>query len=117
MNHNKEFKYFCIDCNENLCEEEIHKEHKDHEIVEISNLVNSLIDYQNKVREINRELTNLIEFNDCFLKNEEIFKNKYYFLKSIINIGKSLEEGNKRNSKDIKCLLNGLSKDIKNSII
>ena len=115
LNHNKEFKYFCLDCNENLCKEETEKEHKGHEIVEISNLRNSSIDYQNKVKKINSELTNLIEFNDCFLKNAEIFKDKYYFLKSIINLGKSLEEGNKRNSKDIKCLLNGFGKDIENS--
>ena len=106
LNHNKEFKYFCFDCNKNICEEEAEKEHKGRK---------SLIDYQNKVKKINSELNNIVEFNDCILKNAEIFKNKYYFLKSIINIGKSLEEGNKRNSKDIKCLLSTLSKDIKNS--
>ena len=116
LKHNKEFKYFCFDCDENLCEDETENEHKGHKVEEISKFGKSFLDYLYKIKKINCELSNIVEFNDCILKNSEIFKNKYYFLKSIINLGKSLEEGNKRNSKDIKYLLSGLSKDIENSL-
>ena len=44
------------------------------------------------------------------------FKNNYFHLKNIINLGESIKEENKRNSKDIKYLLSGLGKDIDNSI-
>ena len=106
LKHNKEFKYFCFDDQENLCE--IDKiEHKNHKIEEISNYNNILADIN--IDEINTQLENIIEINKLILNNED------YFIESIKNIGKSLEEGNKRDSKDMKYLLNGLSKDIENS--
>jgi len=92
-----------------LCEEDIRMEHKYHKIEVISNLRQILIEGEDKIKEINGELDNLIEFNNVVLRNEE------YFINSIKNIGKSLEEGNKRDSKDIKCLFTGLSRGIENS--
>jgi len=109
LKHNKEFKYFCSDCQENLCEEDIRTEHKNHKIMVISNLRQILINNEDIIKEINEELNNLIEFNNVILRNEE------YFINSIKNIGKSLEEGNKRDSQDIKCLFTGLSRGIENS--
>ena len=103
LKHNKEFKYFCFDDRENLCDED-KTFHENHKIKEISEFNKYLID--SNIEEINRQLQNIIEINNLILNNEE------YFIKSIKNIGKSFEEGNNRNSKDIKCLLNGLSKDI-----
>ena len=116
LKHNKEFSYFCFDCQENCCEYEIEMEHRNHKIIEISQLNYSLYEYPNKIIEINNELKNLVEFNNLILKNEEIFQNKDFYVNSIINMGKSLKEGNERNSKDIKFLLNVLSKDIENSM-
>ena len=109
--HNKKFKYFCFDDQENLCEEDIN-EHKNHKIEEISKVINNekLIDNIDEINKINKQLKNLIEINNIVLRNEE------FFINSIKNIGKSLEEGNKRNSKDIKWLLNGLSRGIEISI-
>jgi len=115
LRHNKEFKYFCFDCQENFCEEEKEEEHKKHEIKEISHLAHSFIDNRNKIIEINKELNNLVEFNETILKYSENLKYNEYYFNSIINMGKSLKEGNERNSKDIKFLLNGLSKGIENS--
>ena len=116
LRHNKEFKYYCFDCQENFCEEEKEEEHKKHEIKEILDLAHSLIDNKKTIKEINKELNNLVEFNETILKYSENLKYKECYLKSIINMGKSIEEGNKRNSKDIKCLLSGLSKGIEKSI-
>ena len=103
LKHNQEFKYFCFDDQENLCEKDI-KEHQNHKIEEISNYISYLTD--SNFEEINTQLKNIIEINKIILKNET------YFINSIKNIGQSFEEGNNRDSKDIKCLLNGLSKDI-----
>ena len=111
LRHNKKFEYFCVDCQENLCEiGEYNHEHKNHKIEEISNLNKYLIEGEDKIKEINEELNKIIEFNNVILRNEE------YFINNIKNIGKSLEKGNNRDSKDIKFLLNGLSKNIKISI-
>jgi hypothetical protein len=104
LKHKKEFKYFCFDDQENFCDDD-KKFHENHKIEEIKNYNNYLTD--NKIEEINRQLQNIIEINNLILNNEE------YFIKSIKNIGKSFKEGNNRDSKDMKCLLNGLSKDIK----
>ena len=109
FNHNKKFKYFCFDDQENLCEDD-KNDHKNHKIMEISKVIDNRNLINNNIDDINKQLENLIEINDLILHNEE------YFIKSIKNIGKSFEEGNKRDSKDIKYLLNGLSKDIEISM-
>ena len=117
LKHKKEFKYFCFDDLENFCEDDksdIHNFHKNHKIGIISENNKPLLD-DNTIKEVNEELEKLIKFNNLILNNEELLKKNEYFLNSIKNIGKSLEEGNKRDSKDIKFLLNGLSKDIDNS--
>jgi len=105
LRKNKEFIYFCFDCQENLCE--IDKiAHRNHKVDIISRYREHLIKDKYKIKKINEELNNLIEFNNIILRNEE------YFINSIKNIGKSLEEENKRDSKDIKCLFTGLSRGI-----
>jgi hypothetical protein len=74
-----------------------------------------LSNHRDNVIEINKELKNLVEFNETILKYTEIIKSNDFYLKSIENIAKSFKEGDERNSNDIKCLLNGLIKDIENS--
>ena len=114
--HNKEFKYYCFDCQENFCEEEMEMEHKNHEMNEIFHIFSRTLDEnKNKIIEINEEIKNLVEFNETILKYSEILKNNEHFVNSIINMGESLKEENERNSKDTRCLLNGLNYDIENS--
>jgi len=115
LKHIKEFKYFCFDCQENFCENHINL-HENHEIIETSNSMNSFFEYPNKIKEINNELKNLVEFNNLILKNEELFQNRNFYMNSIINMGKSLKEGNERNTKDIKFLFSVLRKDLDNSM-
>ena len=103
LKHKKQFTYFCFDDQENLCDDDINF-HRNHKIEEIQNYNSYLTDIN--IEKINEQLQNIIEINNLILNNEE------YFINSIKNIGKSFEEGNKRDSKDIKYLLNGLSKDI-----
>ena len=128
LQHNQEFKYFCYDCKENICEEEMKimnemdkmnkkYKHKEHEIKEIAKMKESksLINNREKIKKINQDLKNLIEFNNLLLDKAEILKNKDFYKNSIKNMGTSLEEGNNRNSKDMTTLLHRLSKDIGNS--
>ena len=110
--HNKEFIYYCLDCQENLCEDEKEQEHKEHKIKKILDILDD--DHiNNKLFNINNELRKLVEFNELILKNIEIFQENKLYVNSVKNMGKSLEEGNKRESQDIKCLLNELSQGIK----
>ena len=117
LKHNKTIKYYCFDDEENFCEQEKELEHKGHKIKEIQNFEKFISDYQikNNLEEINEELKKLVDFNVLVLKNIEIFKDNKLYINSIKNMGKSLKEGNKRNSKDTKCLLYDLSKYIENS--
>jgi hypothetical protein len=115
LKHDQKFKYYCFNCQENFCENKDHTNHETHKTMEISEYNKVLLKEKNKVKEINDELTKLVDFNDLILDNIDLFQDNKLFIKSIKNIGNSLEEGNKRNSNDIKCLLSGLSNDIKNS--
>ena len=119
FNHNEQYKYFCKDCKENICEKEREgRNHEKHEIIEISQMKesNSLNDNIEKIKEINQDLKNLIEFNKLLIDKAEILQNKDFYINSIKNMGKSFEEGNGRNSKDISFFLDGLSKDIEKSL-
>ena len=109
--HNREFIYYCLNCQENLCEEEKEQEHKDHKLEKISEIIDDC-HINDELENINDELHKLVEFNELILKNIEIFQENKLYINSIKNMGKSLEEGNKRESQDIKCLLNELSKGI-----
>jgi Leucine-rich repeat (LRR) protein len=116
--HDRKFKFFCIECQENICEREIkEKEHKNHEIIEINQNNEINRKYYNIIKKTNEELTKIIEFNKLVINTGETLNHNYYHLKSIINLAKSLKEGNERNSMDVKCLLNGLSKGIEYSNI
>jgi Leucine-rich repeat (LRR) protein len=117
LKHKKKFEYFCYDCQENFCDEEIEKEHKYHEIVKINLKDEQYKKYSNFIKKTNEEIKRIIGFNQLVLDTGEKFKNNYFHLKSIINLGKSYNEENKRYSKDIKCFLNYLSIDIENSNI
>lgn len=116
LDHDKVFNYFCIDCCENFCEKSYHPKHTNHKIKKLENLTSALINDRRNIRDINKELNNLVEFNEKILEYAQEFKYNKEYLQSIINIGKSLKEGNDRNSKDIKCLLTALDLKIsKNS--
>lgn len=113
LEHGKTFINFCLDCRENSCES-CSQKHENHKNKALKGM-NTLTDVRDNIIEINEELKNLVEFNETILKYTDVIKDNYDYSQSIINIGKSLKEGNERNSNDIKCLLQALSQDIKNS--
>lgn len=113
--HEKEFKFYCFDCLENICEVCKNNIHINHNTKALEDLASSLNNDRNEIKKVNGELKNLVDLNEIILKYSDIFENNKDYLQSIVNIGKSLEEGNNRNSKDIKCLLKVLAQDIENS--
>ena len=111
--YNEKLKYFCLDDQENICEQELESLHKDHNIKEISELKNFVEKFTKKIEKTNRELIKIFKFNNLILRAGEVSNNNYFHLKSIINLGKSFEQGYKIDSKDINCLFNQLIMDIK----
>ena len=57
-------------------------------------------------------LTDIIRFNQIILNTYEKFQYNYFHIQSLINIGKSIEGENKRDSKILECMINSLKKDI-----
>ena len=116
IKHKKEFQYFCEDDQENFCEIKDHKEHDNHKIIKISNIHKFFLENQGKFNQLIEDLKKIMKFNEIILNKAEKYQNEDFYVKSINNMGKSLKEGNERNSKDIKCFFAGLSDDIKNSL-
>ena len=95
---------FCEDCEENICKIEKDSIHKGHNLINIFRLYNDSFRYKKIIIEKNRILSNIIRFNNLILKTFEKFKNNYYHIKSVINLGKSIQKENLRDSQDIECM-------------
>lgn len=119
--HSKEFKKFCKICQENFCDDG-EQEHKGHDLNNNNNIVKinpndvKYKDYVKKIEKANEELKKIVNLNKLVLNTENSFENNYFHIQSILNLAKSYKDANKRDSKDIKCLLSVLSKDIDKSI-
>jgi len=85
-----------------------------HEIIEINPKDEKYEEYYANNKKINEEIKRIIEFNKLVLNIGERFKNNYFHINNIINLGKSIKEENKRNYKDIKYLLKGLGNSFEN---
>ena len=109
--HSKKFKSFCNDCMENFCDEKLHIEHKGHDIMGIIPEDEIYEEYYNYIQKTNEDLKIIVNFNELVMNTEKLFKNNYFHKKSIINLGKSYEDSNKRDSNEVKYLLKGLSMD------
>ena len=92
--YQKNFNYFCLDCDENVCEKELNKYHKDHNVKDLTELHKDFLIYRKKIIQKNRDLSILIRFNQLIVKSYEENQYNYFFLKTIGNIGKSIEKEN-----------------------
>ena len=103
----------------NICSRERETNHRDHKIISIFQLNKETINYRNIIYEKNKNLSYIIKFNNLILNTFEKFKNNYFHIKNIINLGKSIEKENLRDSQDTVCmeynLVNSLYKQ-RNSI-
>ena len=97
LEHFKEFfQYFCEDCEENICEKCFENNHKNHNIIKLEEYIHSFQEYIDVISERNKVLSDIIRFNQIFLNIYGKFPNKYYYIKSIKNINKSIEKENLR---------------------
>ena len=105
-----DIKNFCFDCEENVCDKELTERHKGHNKIELTKMEAELNKYKEIIVQKNKTLSNIIRFNQLILNTYNTFQYNYFHIQSIINIGKSFEEENKRDAKEIELMINNLPK-------
>ena len=108
-----EFTEYCYDCQENICEKEKTERHRGHYKVNLFTLYDQSAKYKALIVEKNRILSDIIRFNQLILNSYDKFPDNFFHLQSVINIGKSLEEENKRNGKEMENMIYHLEKSHK----
>ena len=102
LNHyQKHFTQFCSDCQENVCPKETKKYHSEHKLQDFKKFQEDFLKYRQIIIEKNRELLIIIKFNKLISNTYEVYPDNYFHLKSIINIGKSIEKENLIKSPEI----------------
>ena len=107
---NSRFTNYCLDCNENICEKEIKKNHFGHKLINFSIFSSDIIKYKKIINEKNQILSDIIKFNKIILNTYDKFQNNYFHIQSLINIGKLFEEENKRDMKELEFMIIRLQK-------
>ena len=105
-----EIESFCLDCQENVCEKEIKTKHSGHTKINFTQFENDINQYIPIIQAKNKLLSDAIKFNQIILNCYEKFKNNYFHIQSLINIGKKIERDNKIDSKELEILKNDLEK-------
>ena len=109
-----DFTEYCHDCQENICEKEKAERHRGHKKVNFFKLYyEQLRKYRALIFEKNRILSDIIRFNQLILNTYDKFPDNFFHLQSVINIGKSLEEENERNGKEMENMIYHLEKSHK----
>lgn len=104
---------FCMDCQENVCESEKIERHRGHNKISLLQFSKDIIKYQKIIKQKNKILSDIIRFNNIILNTYDKFKDNYYHIISLINVGKSIELENQRNSKELDVMIHGLEKSHK----
>ena len=107
---NADINTFCVDCEENVCDKETTKKHSGHNKINLFKFAPEIEKYKKSIIDKNKTLSDIIRFNQLILNTYENFQYNYYHIQSLINVGKSLEEENKRDAKEIECMISGLEK-------
>ena len=98
----KDMLLHCMECEEDFCEKKIKENHKNHKTLELNELRNDVRIYREIILKKNILLSNIINLNKIILNSYEYNPNNYHYMKSIINLGKSIEEENQNNSNKFK---------------
>jgi len=107
---NEKFTKFCLDCGENICNES--NEHENHRKTDLSKQNSKYLHYKGIIVKKNKELMAIINFNELIL-NKNI--NNYFYLTSLVNIGKSFYRENYRDSNDLKLIFDDYENKNNNS--
>lgn len=96
LKHNREFAYFCEDCNENCCEKD--NEHNEHLKKPLSNFIEEALQKKHLILEKIKSLAVLLKYNQKILKDSNI--------ESQNNLVNSIKEESDRNdSKQFKLIM------------
>ena len=102
--YREEIQFFCEDCEENICNEEKKTRHKDHKMVDLSDLYEEAVEYKKIILEKNKTICDALKLMQIILNTFEKFPRNYFHLKSVINIGKAMGERIKEQKEAIKSL-------------
>ena len=108
--YKSEFKSFCLDCEDNVCEKEKDTKHKTHNRIDLDKCKQNsqkcieIINYKNKM------LADIIRFNNIIINSYVKFPDNYFHIKSLFNVAKTIVEENKRDSREMECMINRLEK-------
>jgi hypothetical protein len=108
-----EITEYCYDCQENICDKEKTERHRGHNKANIFKLYEESTKYKTLIIEKNRILSDIIRFNQLILNSYDKFQDNFFHIQSVINIGKSLEEENKRDGKEMENMIYHLEKSHK----
>ena len=107
---NSDIISYCGDCQENVCEKESTTKHRGHEKILFIKMDTDINRYKDIIIRKNKILSQIIRFNQVILNTYEKFSNNYFHIQSLINVGKSMEEEDKRDSNEIECMMNEVEK-------
>lgn len=115
---NYEINAFCETCNENVCDEDLKLIHntKEHSVIKYISLQNEIKCSLDKIKKKNEDLKNIIKFNWTIINSYENFKNNYFHIKSILNLGESIsieKKISKISKEELICMENNLEKKLK----
>ena len=111
--YNSDIISFCVDCQENICDKESTTKHRGHTKKNFIEFEADIGKYRDIIIYKNKVLSDIIRFNQAILNTYDKFQDNYFHIQSLINIGKSLEEENKRDPKELECMINRLEKSHK----
>lgn len=91
-----EINSFCETCHKNVCDKESSQEHKKHKIKKFNLLTSHIQDYIKKIKEKTEILGDIFIFNKTIIKNYENHPNNYLHIKSILNLGNSINDNTEK---------------------
>ena len=109
----EEINTYCADCEENVCDKETTTRHRGHNKKNLFKIGEDIAKYKNIIIKKNKLLSDIIKFNQLILNSYDKFQYNYFHIQSLINLGKSIEEENKRDEQKIEFMISGLEKNIK----
>ena len=110
QHYNEEITEYCVDCEENICLKERSSRHPNHNIIKIKDYLEEAEKYSDIFEKKNKYLEQIIASNKEIINNFINYHNNYFYVKSVINVGKYLEEQFKRNSDEIESFVEELKK-------
>jgi len=111
--YEEEIINFCIDCEKKICEKS--GRHKGHTKIKLNDLNKKFVKSIEIIKKKNKELLNIIKFNETIMNLYNKKKNNFLYLKSLKNIANEYKMEKERDTNDLKFVLNDFDNEIKNS--